>query len=391
MIRALLAPLLCLAAAPATAAPTDPVATLAPDAEARWVAFDLTPGNQIRFIAHIDGRAVVAILDTGVSHTVVAERWAIAQKLAVRREGSAQAIGGAVDLGWAASGEIAIGALTQRGGRLVVAALPAGATGTAAPVDLLVGRDLLAAHALEIDYAQHRFRLLPSGRMPFAGKAAPLAIAPDRMVYVTTIALGTARLRPMVVDTGDGAAVTLSAAAWQEAGPPALVTTDTVAYGLLGPVVSDIAVARLLSVGDTIARDVEVRIEPADGFSQTIGVAGRIGSAFLQNYHVLLDPKAGRMVLAPVAAPQPTQRSTSGLLLGLAGDRLRVLHVMRGGPGEKAGWRTGEEICAVDGIKVATMDQTRAGGWAAGKPGTVVRLTPCGATAARTLRLRRFY
>src|SRR3569623_167366 len=48
-------------------------------------------------------------------------------------------------------------------------------------------------------------------------------------------------------------------------------------------------------------------------------------------FRLLLDPGAGQMVLAPgrLAGAQPP-RSTSGLLLRRDGDRLNVVHVMRG-------------------------------------------------------------
>lgn len=375
------------ATAPATGTATT---TLASDAEARWIPFELTPGNQIRFTAQLNGRAVSAILDTGVSHSVVSQHHAAAQRLAVRQEGRAQVIGGAVELGWTPVSTLAFGALASRGGRLTVAALPAGATGTAAPVELLIGRDILAAFALDIDYAGTRFRLLPSGRMPFTGAAAPLAISPDRLVYVSQVTLGGARLQPIVVDTGDGAALTLSAAAWRTAHPPVAAVTDTISFGLGGTVVSDLAVVPALAVGELAARDVEVRIERAGGFSETIGVAGRMGSGFLQRYRVLLDPGAGRMVLAPAAGATAVQRSTSGLLLGFTGTRLRVLHVMRGGPGAAKGWRVGEEICRVDGEDVATLGFAGAGTWSAARPGRTVRLSLCDGTERR-LTLRRFY
>ena len=41
-------------------------------------------------------------------------------------------------------------------------------TDTARPIELLVGRDMIADYALDIDYDARRFRLLPSGRLPFA-------------------------------------------------------------------------------------------------------------------------------------------------------------------------------------------------------------------------------
>ncbi|WP_235532870.1 retropepsin-like aspartic protease [Sphingomonas sp. Leaf412] len=369
-----------------------PVATLAPDSEARWVAFDLTPGNQIRFAMTLDGRAVTAILDTGVSMSVLARRYAAAQGLAITAGGRATAIGGSVAVGRVDTATLAIGGLVRRGGTLAVVDLPAAATGGAAAVDLLVGRDLTAPFALDIDYAHRRFRFLPSGRMPFPGIAAPLSIAPDRLVYVSDVGLGGQRFQPVVVDTGDGSAVTLSHAAWARAMPAGTPATTTVSYGIAGAVVSGMAIVPELTVGRATARDVEVRIEPPGGFSDTIRVAGRIGSGFLQRYRVLLDPAAGHMLLAadPAAATAPV-RSTSGLLLGVARDRLKVLHVMRGGPAAAAGWRDGEAICAIDGIAIGPdyVGSAQAG-WPTAAAGRAVALRMCDG-AERRLTLRRFY
>ncbi len=388
-MRALLPfPLLAIAAAPVPA----PVSTLVADTEARWVPFDLTPGNQIRFLMTVDGRPATAILDTGVSTSVLSRRFAAANGLAVGAGGRAATIGGTVDVGTVATASLAAGGMVRTGGSLAVVDLPATATGSAEAVDLLVGRDLTAAFALDIDYRQRRFRFLRSGRMPFAGVTAPLAIAPDRQVYVSAVTIGGQQLRPVVVDTGDGSAVTLSGPAWAQAKVAPATVTSTMSYGIAGAVTSDLAIVPALAVGQAAAREVEVRIEPAGGFSETIGVAGRIGSGFLQRYRVLLDPTAGHMLLAaePDAAAGPV-RSTSGLLLGLARDRLRVLHVMRGGPAAAAGWREGETICAVDGVAVSPAYAAGpAARWVTGAPGTVVTLRLCGGQERR-LTLRRFY
>lgn len=366
--------------------------TLAADAEGRWIPFDLTPGNQIRFTMAVDGRPVTAILDTGVSYSVLARRFAEAYRLPVRAEGRATVIGGSVAIGRVATRAVAIGAVTRRGGSLAVADLPAAATGSALAVDLLVGRDLTAPYALDIDYQARRFRLLRSGTRPFAGVTAPLSIAPERMVYVSAIGAAGATLAPMVVDTGDGSAITLGPAAWATARAAAGPVTTTVSFGLAGAVVSDMAIVPALRIGDAIARDVEVRVEPAGGFSDTIGVAGRIGSGFLQRYRVLLDPAAGHMLLGPTPQTDaPTLRSTSGLLLALAGERLRVLHVMRGSPAAAAGWQEGDTICAVDGTRVGpAYARSPLATWPAGAAGRVVTLDDC-AGRRRTLTLRSFY
>lgn len=368
------------------------VVRLSPDAESRWIPFQLTPGNQIRFDMTLDGKPVSAILDTGVSFSVLARKSPALDVARLKAGGSATAIGGAVSIGWIPTRSIVVGGLTRTGGGVTVTDLPAIATGSATPVDMLIGRDLIGGQALDIDYANSRFRLIQSGRMPFAGAVAPLTISAARRVYEGAIALNNHTLRPMVIDTGDGSAVTVTQAGWRSAALTGLPTTTAISYGIAGPVVSELAVVPRMDMGALAARQVEIRIEPADGFSQSIGVAGRIGSGFLQNYRVLLDPGAGRMVLQPGPnADQPPLRSTSGLLVGVERDRLKILHVMRGSPAAAAGWRNGDLICHINGQPIpADYGNSSLAAWSVGTPGTTVALRLCDGTE-RLLTLRRFY
>ncbi|TPG13218.1 hypothetical protein [Sphingomonas oligophenolica] len=376
--------------------PVDGAITLAPDTETRWVPFDLTPGNQIRFQMSVDGKPVTAILDTGVSYSVLAKRSAVVDATRIKANGTATAIGGAVPIGWLATRTIAIGGLARTGGGLSVAELPALATGSATAVDLLVGRDITGGQALDIDFPNRRFRLLAAGRMPFRGAVAPLAISPGRHLYESAITLGGRRLAPIVIDTGDGSTITIADSAWRAAAPRGIDTTSAVSFGLAGPTVTTMAIVPDVRVGGNAGRDAEVRVEPQGGFSDTIGVAGRIGSGFLQRYRVLLDPVAGHMVLSPGKdADDPPLRSTSGLLVGIEASatpaRLKVLHVMRGGPAQGMGWRDGDEICSVDGQSIATdYASSPLARWSVGVPGRVVELGLCGG-ATRALTLRRFY
>ena len=365
---------------------------LAADAGSRWVAFDLTPGNQVRFEMLVDGRPATALLDTGVSFTILSKAFAGVDPARVRPGGNATAIGGALAVGWTPLRFLQIGALTRTGGELAVAKLPAVATGSADGVDLLVGRDLLAGHALDIDYPGKRFRLLPSGARPFAGAGAPLAVSAARRVYEGEITVNGRRIAPVVVDTGDGSAVSLPRERWRAAGLDRLRTTTAIAYGAGGAVVSELAVLPSVGLGALRTGEVEVRQEPRGGYSEAIGAAGRVGTGLLGRYRVLLDPRAGRMVLSPgPEADRPAPRSTSGLLMGILPDRARVLHVMRGGPGAAAGWKAGEEVCAVDGTPIDRSYPTSPlATWTAGEPGRVVRLRLCGG-GERTLTLRRFY
>ena len=379
----------------ATPSPDDGTATLAPDTEARWVAFTLTQANQIRFRVLLDGRPVEALLDTGASASTLSTRFALAAKLAPRPRGRVVAIGGEVATGWVGTSLLEFGGYARAGGGLYVIDLPARLTGNGG-IDLIVGRDMLQPYALDIDYTGRRFRLLPSGRMPFTGTRAPLRIATVTalgsnatapLAYMTRVAIAGREVTPVMVDTGDGTSLTLSRTIWRTLPlSPAPKRTSAIAYGAGGSVVYDLATLPTLSLGTRAIDDVEVNIEPSGGFSDVSRSAGRIGLGLLQRYRVLLDPTAGHLVLGDAsAAPELPLRSTSGLQLVREGQALRVLHVMRGSPAALGGWRTGERICAVDGDPV-DADLT----WPFGAPGRTVMLSLCGA-GIRTITLARFY
>ncbi|UZK65923.1 aspartyl protease family protein [Sphingomonas sp. M1-B02] len=362
--------------------------SLTPDTEARWVAFELTPYNQIRFALELNGHAAHAILDTGLSDTIVTAAFARTAGLIAYRRQRAAAIGGSVDVDWANLASLTFGGLARRGGRIGIAA----ASGERFGADAFLGSDILACCALEIDYDARRFRMLPSGRMPFAGTIVPLTRARASGVYQSEVRIGARRLRPIVVDTGDGAALTLSRAAWASVDYRGSPVTTTIGWGMGGASVTQIAVVPSVALPGLAPVESEVRVEGEGGFTARIGAAGRLGSGLLQRYRVLLDPGAGRMILQPgktIAAP--VIRSTSGLLLDFTAASLRVVHVMRGSPAALGGWRPGETICAAEGRDIADqVDRQGLVEWSVGTPGRTISLTLCHGTR-RTLKLARFY
>ncbi|RSV09832.1 retroviral-like aspartic protease family protein [Sphingomonas koreensis] len=382
-LLALLAPASNVRAAP-------PVSHLATDTEARWVPFELTAGNQIRFRTLLNGRWVDAILDTGVSDTAVSARFARTASMKPLVAGHADAIGGSVALSWGAIERIEVGGLVRTGGRIAIIDTDPRVTGPA-PVDLFIGADLLAAHALEIDYDTQRFRLLPSGRMPVRETTAPLRLAGPAGVYHSELEHGARPHRSQTLETTAASQVTLTRTAWRGIEHAGGRVTTAIAWGLGGQIESEVTIVSALRIAALPASEVELRIEPDSGFSARKGAAGRLGGGLLRRHRVLLDPGAGRMVLAPAARNDwPVTRSTSGLMLGQRGDRLRVLHVMRGSPAA-ADWQAGMEICAIDGTPIpAAYATSPLASWSTGTPGRTVRLQRCDGTE-RSLTLARFY
>ncbi|KQM91480.1 hypothetical protein ASE70_15475 [Sphingomonas sp. Leaf22] len=388
MLRLILALLLC---APAIARAQG---TLSADAEARWVPFTLTTANHLRFAMTVDGVAAQALLDTGLNHSAVSRDFARRAKLTIDPQGAAAgvALGGSIRVDWAATKSVAFGALDRSGGRVAVIDLPKLLASASGDADVLVGTDLISPHALDIDFANRRFRLLPSGRMPFTGTRVPLSVQSGSGLYLTQAMLAKTRLRPLLIDTGDGGALSIARSAWRTAAIRGAQVTSTIAYGAGGVVDAGLTVTDAVSLGGQPTGPIEVRIEADGGFAKQVRVVGRVGTGLLLRYRVLLDPGAGQMLLSPNPdAPPAPLKSTSGLLLGYDRARLRVLHVMAGGPAAKAGWKADDLICQVDGQAVAL---TANGGvdvrWGTDAPGRVVRLTMCDG-AARTLTLARFY
>ncbi|WP_156356056.1 aspartyl protease family protein [Sphingomonas sp. Leaf22] len=388
LLRLILALLLC---APAIARAQG---TLSADAEARWVPFTLTTANHLRFAMTVDGVAAQALLDTGLNHSAVSRDFARRAKLTIDPQGAAAgvALGGSIRVDWAATKSVAFGALDRSGGRVAVIDLPKLLASASGDADVLVGTDLISPHALDIDFANRRFRLLPSGRMPFTGTRVPLSVQSGSGLYLTQAMLAKTRLRPLLIDTGDGGALSIARSAWRTAAIRGAQVTSTIAYGAGGVVDAGLTVTDAVSLGGQPTGPIEVRIEADGGFAKQVRVVGRVGTGLLLRYRVLLDPGAGQMLLSPNPdAPPAPLKSTSGLLLGYDRARLRVLHVMAGGPAAKAGWKADDLICQVDGQAVAL---TANGGvdvrWGTDAPGRVVRLTMCDG-AARTLTLARFY
>ncbi|MFV0624447.1 aspartyl protease family protein [Sphingomonas sp. ac-8] len=369
--------------------PRAPTETLAKNSAERWVPFELTPANHLRFAMRIAGRPASALLDTGVSHSILDSGFARRIRLKPERQGTASALGGDLALGWTRVPRLALGGLRAGDRPMAMLDLSQVQTGDGRPVDALVGADLLGDHALDIDFARRRFRLLPSGAQPFAGASAPLSRRADGL-YVTEATLGRESLRPVMVDTGDGTSISITRAQWQASRLPQRGLTSTLSYGLAGPVEADLTVTDAVRLGGAAPTDLELRVEGKD-FAERTGIPSRIGVGFLRRFRVLLDPGAGRLLLGPIAGAADSPRSTSGLLLGYEAQRLRVLHVMRGSPAARSGWRAGEQICQVDGAPVREAAVGIADlAWAAAPPGRKVRLGLCDGIE-RTLTLAKFY
>jgi membrane-associated protease RseP (regulator of RpoE activity) len=79
-----------------------------------------------------------------------------------------------------------------------------------------------------------------------------------------------------------------------------------------------------------------------------------IGIDMLQRFRLAVDFTGDTLYLTPTPAiARPLPKDRIGMRLELAGNALKVVYVSPDGPAAAAGWKQGDTITAIDGMKVS--------------------------------------
>jgi predicted metalloprotease with PDZ domain len=121
----------------------------------------------------------------------------------------------------------------------------------------------------------------------------------------------------------------------------------------------------------------DVPISVAATWSPSKRAQANIGLELLGRFRMAVDHARDRLHLAPGPdLHRAFRKNRSGLRAQFAVDRLRVVHVSPGSPAERAGWKPGEEIVAIDGAALDSgFPNSPRAYWGAGKAGTTVMLS----------------
>lgn len=258
--------------------------------------------------------------------------------------------------------------------RIGTLALPVG-RGISAPAELLfgpvfsgtgrrfegvIGYDLFAAFAVEIDYGARLLRLYPRGRAPAAGDPIAIRLI-DRKPYLqASLALGGAAVPALLhLDTGFGGALGLNGRFVAQNDLVARVgpTLAAVTRGVGGATEARLARIDALRFGPIVVARPIVSLALAQGAGVRAESAGRIGGELLRRYRVTID-YAGRVVrLAPGAAAEARfEADMSGIAFLLAPDGgFAAASVAPGSAAAEAGVREGDRLLALDGRPAAEM------------------------------------
>ena len=337
------------------------------------IPFTLFRGNRVVITANFNGRDTEMILDTGAGITTVDRAYARSIGLPEGRKISARGAGGTVDA------ELVSGVTLEVGGarfeKMNVGVMDLGpvAKGIGRPINVVLGREFFNSAVISIDWAASQLRVTPHAAFTAPKEAAALAL--KRRGPFNTIPISIAGGQPIeaLLDLGNGGALSIPKTYW---GSRADLSALRYADGRRGGVgglhpARNATIPQVTLAGKTFANVPTTLSEGGNDHEPQLMT--NVGIGLLKQFHVDLDLGRDRIYLAPLANPPEFERDRSGVRADLLGDRLKIAFVSPQGPAAAAGLKEGDEIVAVDGVKV-TPDFYAANDWARGAAGTPVVL-----------------
>jgi len=329
--------------------------TFATGGDATRVPFELID-NHIYIRAEVDGQPVRMIVDTGGLNLLLP---AAAARLGLTSAGKLAASGAGdqkVDVALARGRELAVGDVRLARPVFYVLDLPSLADISGEPFDGLVGFELFHRLAVRIDYPA---QVLTLTRRESFSPPAGATIVPLELRDRTPIAAGSIDGLParFTVDTGAGNSLTVndpfSRANGLEARYHPAFETIT-GWGAGGPARGKPVRFREIKLGDAAIPDVVGDLHTGDrGALADPDVSANLGAGVLRRFAVTFDYRDRKLYLEPGPALPRDSYSRSGLWVMRAGDALRVVEVLRGGPAARAGLARDDRIVAIDGEAVA--------------------------------------
>lgn len=333
--------------------------------------------------AHIEGKPVQLVLDTGAACTFLSLK--AARKLGLEaKEGSengASATGGLLVARRALTKRLSLGDAWADNEPVLVSEIIPG-------MDGMLGVSTLAEWDVRIDPSTKKLTLFPAGKAPpLEGETTlPLTcelVNPEastsnpqgfRMINLSVpVRVGNHELAA-TPDTGFGGIFQLPSVLMEKFAPeamkeaqPGLITGIT----LSGKGVSRAAMLPEFTFGPDTLRGLTTAVIDATPGSTTEPKA-LIGLNLLRHYVMTFRFSAGELRLKPLGTVQEiTRASTAGINMDLDA---KILSVKPDGPADKAGLRAGDELLEIEGHPLKTMKPQEFAAFKRLPPGSIVKV-----------------
>jgi hypothetical protein len=304
----------------------------------------------------VNGHAAEAILDTGAARSSLDAAFAAQAGIATRGRFTGQMIQGRVPGAHARDVKVRLGdVVVEAKGAVAVDYGPLSRT-FGRPVQVVLGRELFESFVVVVDVEHGEAEVLPREGFAPPANGRLIALRPARGRMAAPIAVEDQRLWAMV-DIGNDLPLIVSPS------PAArrLLQGRPVSTALIGgegsSVVAEVATARRLEFGSYSLPAAPFQVAP-----RGLGADANLGLPVLRRFRLTLDFGGRRMWLEPgLNLAFPFARDRTGLNGFIDGGTLRILYVARGGPAERAGFKAGDVVTAIDGENAAVANAALAG------------------------------
>lgn len=243
-------------------------------------------------------------------------------------------------------------------------------------LDGIIGYSMLRHYAVQVDMDQHVLTL----------SRERLALPPDAISVPFTLDSGFVFVQAgiqglpgrILIDTGDRSSLTLFGPFAKEHGMYGRfggVRDVLTGFGVGGPVYGDVFALPQLDVLGSRLTGVTTRASRQSGgaFASKIAAAS-VGGGVLRRFNVVYDyPNRTLYVWKSAAFAVPDGYDRAGLWISARDDHAYVASLLPSGPASRAGLRQGDDIMAVNGQRIHSVDVlTLRAMFASGPPGTTI-------------------
>jgi hypothetical protein len=344
-----------------------------------WIDFELIR-DKIFIPARINGHPVNLLLDSGADITVIDSRFA--KTMVIKSSGTlpVRGGGGQATLQLASNFQIELGNLKLQRMTAGVIDLAEVATAIGKPLPLILGKEAINPLVIDIDFQRHRIAFHDPDQ--FSSPDGAVRVPLGRHGGKRTVAVSVEGRPAVPFDFDLGAEEPLQVYSSYRDGEHVLdgrPESLTLSGGVGGIIKVKVATLKSIAVAGIPMTAVPSEFpDAADNAMNSDQTAGNLGLPIFSRFRLITDYPHNALWLIPdtSALAQPFGKNRSGLLGFPAVDRMKVLFVAPGSPAEKAGWKEGSEIVAVDGHRIdADFAASVQSHWSQQPAGTVVTLT----------------
>lgn len=313
-----------------------------------WIKFEMPDYSRVILPVRINGRAVNALVDSGIGTPILDE--SLARALGLRKLGDVNGVG----VTGIVHGQLVEGvtisfdnlAISTSHSELYDMTPFAGVFDE--PIAALVGRDLFDSLLVDIDFANTRIAFRdPAHHSPLPG-AFRVPLHEDKYgLRSVPISLEGRPPIQATLDLGSDRPLTIAP---QYAASQSLLsnrkTSTTLSAGVAGNQEGQIALLSTLTMGPVLFSQVPFQVPSTWTFENR----AIVGLPVIRRTRMVIDFTHDRLSVEPnqKAMSQPFRKDRSGLGAKRLSDRLQVMHVAKDSPAAAAGIHVGDEIIAIN-------------------------------------------